>query len=347
MEQREDARRAVAQLLAADARDVSLVESTTQGLAAVLGAMPWRPGDNAVLGDREFPGAATILRTVAHRCGIEVRAVPGDVTVESVLGMVDARTRAVVVSAVAEVTGRRLDVPTVAAGLGQAGPTGHGAALVVDGAQEAGVIAVDLPGSGAAAYACGGHKWLRSPFGTGFLWTAPWLRESLRPTRGYLALDTPSVGWPEYLANPDRDALDPLPLRGDGAALEIGGTPAWCGAVALAHAADRAVLAGPARTEATALRLAAALREGLRELGLHAGLADPVGGSGIVTVAPPGGVRTAPAVAAALEARGVLVSARAARGVGGLRFSVHGHDRDEDVAAALSGLDNVLRRGRH
>lgn len=334
LEQAGLARTAAAELFGASPDDVTLVQNTTDGLATVLTALPWRPGDALVLADREFVGTAAVCRSVARARSLELRVADGPAP-EQIAPHVDGRTRAVVLSAVAEVSGVRADLRGVAEVCGR-----FDAALVVDGTQEAGVLARDMPASGADAYTAGGQKWLRCPFGAGVLWTSPRLRGRLVPgARGYLAVAEPDGGWGSYLASPGRDAADPLAFRDDGAALESGGTPNWVGAVALRAATRELLDAGPARVERRAMDLAGALRAGLRERGLGACLVDPSDTSPLVSVAVDG---SAADLEASLAIRGVRASVRGALGVLALRVSCHGWNERADVDLVLDAVDSGL-----
>ena len=74
----------------------------------------------------------------------------------------------VAVSHVLWTTGRTLDLQPIA-------DAGHevGGLLLVDGAQSAGNIAVDVAATGADSYAFSGQKWLLGPLGSGALWVSP------------------------------------------------------------------------------------------------------------------------------------------------------------------------------
>lgn len=48
--------------------------------------------------------------------------------------------------------------------------------VVVDGAQSAGMVPVDLSEAGVDAYAVSAHKWIQSPKGLGLFWASPELR---------------------------------------------------------------------------------------------------------------------------------------------------------------------------
>ena len=146
--------------------DVALQTSTSAGLGAVLAGMDLGPGDEIVTSDSEHPGLIGPLIAARGR-GVDVRAVP----LHEVADAVSARTTLVACSHVSWITGEfapaalaELDVP-----------------VVLDGAQGAGAVPLDVRALGCAAYAASGQKWLCGADGTGMLYVAPAFRERVRP----------------------------------------------------------------------------------------------------------------------------------------------------------------------
>jgi L-cysteine/cystine lyase len=67
--------------------------------------------------------------------------------------------------------------------------------VLLDGAQSAGAVPVDLPALGCAAYAASGQKWLCGPDGTGLLYVRPDFGELLAPVgASYLSFAEPYAG---------------------------------------------------------------------------------------------------------------------------------------------------------
>jgi selenocysteine lyase/cysteine desulfurase len=161
--------------------DLAMTGSTTEGIARVLLALELHAGDEIVTSDEEHPGVLGPL--VAQRArGVEVRIAPW----ADVADAVGPRTRLVVCSHVSWRSGRfaplqalaQLDVP-----------------LLVDGAQGAGAVPVDVALLAAGAYAAAGQKWLCGPEGTGLLYVSEGLRERMRsPAPGYVNLLDPGEG---------------------------------------------------------------------------------------------------------------------------------------------------------
>lgn len=338
LQERDRARAAVASLIQAPQEDVTLVESTTHGLGIVAAGLPLRAGDNVVVADCDFIGLPTVWRG-QERQGVELRAARthrGRLSIDSLDQVVDERTRVISVSAVQEVSGVPTDLAAVAAVAAAVG-----AYVVVDGIQEAGVIGRRPALDGIHAYAAGGHKWLRSPYGLGFLWTSKELRDHLVPPfQGYFALAPPGEGWPEHLTNPQSTSLDELPFRHDASRLEVGGTPNWVGAVGLAAAIGALLRDGPAQVERSARGLADALRGELLARGIEP-LTEVGAASTVVTFSLGPGESDAEVVSAARRA-GVRVSARGSAGVHGVRVGCHAHNTAEDIAALLDVVDDCL-----
>ena len=109
-----------------------------------------------------------------------------------------------------------------------------GAALLLDGAQSVGTIAVDAPASGADFYAFSGQKWLLGPSGSGGLWVAAdWIERLWTSQAGYLNLDGGKVGsFKQTAARFDAGSIDTVTLTGIGASIEWvesqpGGRAGW------------------------------------------------------------------------------------------------------------------------
>jgi selenocysteine lyase/cysteine desulfurase len=122
------------------------------------------------------------LHALRARLGVELELVdawPEDDD-EAVVAAFDAAitrgTRLVEVTHVSPMTGALLPVAAIAE-LAHA----RGSLVVVDGAQAAGAIPVDVPATGADFYAIPAHKWLLGPEGMGALVVAPDVIERFYP----------------------------------------------------------------------------------------------------------------------------------------------------------------------
>jgi len=158
----------IAEIFNADAEEIALTHSTSEGLGSVLMGLSWRRGDEVVTCPLEHPGLLGPLALLAHRFGVVLRQAgigmgDGDV-VGAVATALTPRTRVIALSHVQWSTGAVLPLRELA-DLAR----GRGVMLVVDGAQSAGQIAVDLHALGVDAYAMPGQKWLCGPEATGAL----------------------------------------------------------------------------------------------------------------------------------------------------------------------------------
>lgn len=173
----------VARLIGASADEIAFTQNTSEGINIVANGIDWRDGDNVVISDLEyFPNTYPWYNQA--RKGVEIRVVrhrQGYFPPEDVATLVDGRTRVVSLSHVAWVNGYRLDLESLSALCRR-----HGAYLCIDAIQSAGATPVDVSGGHVDFLACGGHKWLFSPTGTGFFYC----REALLG-----ALSTSVVGW--------------------------------------------------------------------------------------------------------------------------------------------------------
>lgn len=167
-----EARQTCARLLGVpDARDLLFVPSCTFGCNLMLTGL-LSPGDRVVVGGTEHNAVMRPLHALA-RAGVDVVRVPADdagfVDPDDVERAVRERTTtAVVCQHVSNVTG-------AVQAIGDMSDIAHeaGALMLVDGAQGAGHLDVDIAALGVDAYAAAGHKGLLGPHGIGLLYLAP------------------------------------------------------------------------------------------------------------------------------------------------------------------------------
>lgn len=157
-----------AEVFGADADEIALTHSASEGINTALMGMTWNPGDEVVSTTEEHPGLLLPLALLAHRFGVVTRYANigdgGSGVVEAIAAKITSRTRAIALSHVLWSTGAVLplrDIATLA--------RERHLLVVVDGAQAAGQIPVDLHALGIDAYAMAGQKWLCGPEATGLL----------------------------------------------------------------------------------------------------------------------------------------------------------------------------------
>jgi L-cysteine/cystine lyase len=295
-------RAAYARVLGCDVADVALKSSTSDGLGSVLAGMDLGPGDEIVTSDSEHPGLLGPL-IVAKSRGVEVRAVP----LKEVANAVRGTTTLVACSHVSWVDGEiapaglaELDIP-----------------VVLDGAQGAGAVALDMAKLGCAAYAAAGQKWLCGADATGLLYVAPEYRERIRPVApAYLAFEDVSQGLDSPLHNDAR--------RYDAASVSREGVAATLSAIEMLESY------GLAAVQQHAARLAQRFADALRAAGRMVGPRDA---TTLVAWEDP----DPEATRNRLTQAGIVI--RNLPGTAYLRASVGAWNDDSDLQRLLDGLD--------
>ena len=340
------ARREAARLLGGRDDEVGLVGDTSSGLHHAMAAIPFRPGDNVVLSDLEYPQVALAAANAAREDGVEVRFVAhreGRVAIDDLREAMDARTRALLVSSVLWVTGQRLDLAALSTLARE-----RDVFLVVDAVQQAGGVSLDVSTLGIDFLMAGGYKWLNAPFDVGLFYVR---REThardLRVRRvGLMGLEEPAGGWGSFYSDPDLVPMPPMAVSRSVRRFEAQGTPNRVGAAGLAASLALRNGLGDGAADRHILGLGAALIEGLRRRGAR--IVTPPeerDRAGIVTFTLGGGPAADDRLRAALEARRIYVSRRYGSGVGGVRAAVHVFNEASDVEQLLAALDDLRASG--
>ena len=167
------------------AHEVIFVRGTTEGINLVAqsyGRTTLRPGDEILLTTMEHHSNIVPWQLVAGQTGAVVRAIPitdaGEVDLEAYRQMLGPKTRIVglvhisnalgTINPVAEMTRMAHEV---------------GAVVLVDGAQAAPHMPIDVQALGCDFYACSGHK-MFGPTGIGMLWGRTALLDAMPPWQG-------------------------------------------------------------------------------------------------------------------------------------------------------------------
>jgi L-cysteine/cystine lyase len=302
---RESLRGELAGLLHAPSEQIALTGATTEGCNIVLAGLGIGPGDEVVTTDSEHPGLmGGLVASGADLRVAEVRDLAAAELLAAIRARITPRTRLIALSHVSWLTGVVLPVRELA---------GHGVPVLVDGAQAAGAIPVDVGELGVDFYTVSAQKWLLGPASTGALYVAP---EWVEPCR---------VVFPSYFSW----KLPAYELKDTAVRFEGSWTPAASVAgllVSLAFAAD----AGEerfARARETAERCRALLAERGAEVVTEAGQATLVSWRSDEDTA---------AVVERLAGQGVIV--RDLPGTGLLRASCGFWTSEDDLERLVRGL---------
>ena len=181
LQRMDEARAAVAAVLGGDLAEVAITHAATDGMNLGTWAIDWRDGGVAVTTCHEHAGGVGPLYAVCDRFGVEVRHAEfaGDASDHEILEQFDRLvtpgTKLVSFSHVLWTSGLVLPVARIAALAHE-----RGALVIVDGAQAAGAIPVNVRDLGVDLYAIPAQKWLLGPEGLGALWA----RRELIPSLG-------------------------------------------------------------------------------------------------------------------------------------------------------------------
>jgi cysteine desulfurase / selenocysteine lyase len=222
----EDARRTMARFInAPSASEVVWVRGTTEGInlvASAWGAANLRAGDEIVVTLMEHHSNFVPWQLIAERTGAKLRHIDidedGRVRIDQLRSVVGPRTKVVAIGHISNALGTIHPVREISAIAHEAG-----AIVVIDGAQGAPHLDIDVQDIGCDFYAFSGHK-MCGPMGIGVLWGRAELLDAMPPYQG--------GGEMIDVVEPDRSTWAKLPHKFEA------GTPNVGGAVGMAAAAD-------------------------------------------------------------------------------------------------------------
>ena len=319
VERNEAFRSSVAALLHARADDVAVTTSVSQGVSALVSALPLEKGRNRiVISEYEFPTVGQIAHAQELRGAEVVHVPPGDdgsIGAERFAEAIDERTALVCCTTLSYRSGHRHDVSAIAEIAHDAG-----ALVLADSYQACGAVELDVRSLGADAITGGTVKYLLGTAGLGFMWVRPEVHEALVPTQ---------TGW---FADEDIFAMSIADYSPHASARRFdSGTPPvpslYAGVAGISLVAETGVPAIEAHVHALGERLI----DGLDELG-----ATVVTPRAAAERGPLVCVRSTDvgALVAALAAERIVVSSREDK----LRIALHLYNVEADVDTLLEAL---------
>jgi len=172
-------RTSLAKMIGAKPEEIAVTTGASTGAAAVAHGLQWKPGDEIITAQGEFPLHYATWKPMEEREGIRLRVIaPRDrfITADDLIDALTPRTRVVSISLVRFDDGALLDVARVAAAC-----HAQGALLLLDVSQACGAVPMNVNSLGADFMVCAGYKWLLSCYGTGFFWVKNEHLDRLRP----------------------------------------------------------------------------------------------------------------------------------------------------------------------
>jgi len=306
----DELRGSFARLIGAPPESVAITDSTSRAAnIAVRILAARRPGGNVVIDDGTYPSSAYPWQAAG---GHEIRFVPTDDSPDPAAALaerIDERTAAVCICHVAPFTGRRHDLRAVADGA-----HAHDAPVLVDAAQSAGAVPIDVAADGVDALVTTAMKWLLGPPGIGLLYLSPELLANAPVLDvGYLGLDAQLGEWPPQ---------EMPPVHPDARRYELG-LPSLPGVLAARAGVDLLLDLGMEAVHARVQALATRCIDGLAEQG--ADIVTPVdtaARAGVIAVRHP----DPGAVFAECRRCGVDIGA-----IGCIRVDPHAFNDESDV----------------
>lgn len=171
---KEHLRELFARVLGAEPGEVAITSSTGVGVSTALAGLNLTSGDRILTTSVEHGSGVVPLYHAGAMSEVSVEFVPvapddlHGTIVERFTSMLDARTCAVMLSEISYATGQLLPVRAITEAAHRVG-----AVVIVDGAQTAGHVPIDVHELGVDAYAVPAQKWLCGPRGIGALYVSP------------------------------------------------------------------------------------------------------------------------------------------------------------------------------
>ena len=317
----DEVRHRAAGFLGCGTDELVLTRCTTDGMNQVAQGLRLSAGDRVLTTDQEHPGGRSCWDYLARTAGVGIDVVPiapeahdPEAIVAAFARAITPRTRVLSFSHLLSSTGLRMPVRALSLLARD-----RGCLSVVDGAQAAGGIAVDVKALGCHAYATSGHKWMLGPKGTGLL----------------------------YLSAELGDRVDPIQLQAGRAAYSASsGVTSLPSVLGLGAAIDYVEAIGIGAIEAHNLRLRERVRAGLARLPrvMLAGAPDGPQATPLVSYRLPPAVEAHRLYQALLERHQVMVKVVPGNWFNGQRISTHLFNTEADVDALLEALAAELGR---
>lgn len=314
----ERVRKQAARFIGASPREIAFIRNTSHGLGLVAAAWEFKPGDNVISYDKEFPANHYPWRNL-ERKGVELRLVgdhDGRILLRDIAKKMDSRTRMIALSSVEFASGFRNDLEKLGKICSDAGIL-----FAVDGIQSLGALDMDVKRNKISFLAADSHKWLLGPEGVGIFYARGDVLRKIKP---------PIVGW-----NSVKDPMTFLPyhfkLKDDASKFEEG-SHNLAGIFALGACLSLIEEVGISRIEARIIELTDYLVKRLKALGFKV-LSPRKSGekSGIVMFA---GIRDPLKKVAELKEKNIFISSRQ----GALRVSPHFYNTADEIDTLLESL---------
>ena len=323
-------RKAAAELLGCQPKEVALIGPTSMGLNLVANGIDWQPGDEVIYYAEDYPANVYPWAKLANKGVTPVAlnaSVPGVLTWDLIEQAITDKTRLVALASCHFLSGYRVDLETIGSKLHQ-----RDILFSVDGIQTLGAFPMNL--EHVDFLSADSHKWMLGPVGQGVFYVKQSRQELLQPS----VLGAWNVVSPNYISQ------DELALH-EGARRYEAGTYNLPGIHAMLASIELLLDLGIENIAARNLHLRRVLLDAVRPLGyqlyteshdLDPDTTDDTRSS-IVSITHPH--RDMKEVMKRLKSENVTVSLRENRsGERFLRFSPHFYNTESEIERAVALL---------
>ena len=214
-------RESVAELLNVRTEEICLTKNTTDGLNIVLNGLQWHPGDEIITCNLEHSSVLVPAFYKQRQYGAALKVIqlksdePNEIILEKIESSITSKTKLIFLSHIQYSSGLKMPVESI-----RKVSKDKGIFMLLDGAQSAGNIKVDLKEIDCDFYSIPGQKWLLGSEGIGALYIKDELISQVEPTqlsgRAILEHDNPND-----LA-PNINSIDKFLLTSTSRALQCG-----------------------------------------------------------------------------------------------------------------------------
>ena len=175
------ARSGLARLLNVKEEELSIDTNTSRAMQQIVRGLDWQPGDEFLMTSLEHVSTYGLSYSLTQEHGVTVKVLEAELLTDDALlaelaAALNERTRLICLSHIASPDGRLLPIKEAAAIAHDAGVP-----VLLDLAQSAGQMPVDLAALDCDFAVGSGHKWLLGPMGTGYIFVSERQMSGFRP----------------------------------------------------------------------------------------------------------------------------------------------------------------------
>lgn len=172
-----DTKKGIGAIINAPHKRIGFVNNTSDGLSILANGIEWHSGDRILLNDIEFPSNVVPFLNL-QRYGVEidfVKSTNGEIRLEDLQAAITPRTKLLSISFVQFFSGFVSDLTAIGTLCKE-----KKIIFCVDAIQGVGSTPIDVLNSQIDFLSCGGHKWLLSMMGLGFVYVTEELQGRIK-----------------------------------------------------------------------------------------------------------------------------------------------------------------------